>query len=253
MVRQWRKEKSGLPPTAKGRPVVDGPSSNVDGPSVDENPSFPEGVTGGRYQPKRKTIFCEDHPKVVKWIEDKQPVSDSPEDVELCTRCKLPLHEAEKVGDKLCNQRRTRRRSRRGGLTMSIATWKKKYCPRSAEYYKGRKDETILKRDIRKWKELYPSKLKRHGLRSGFARLTDDKGNFYSVDTETCGLCQNYFYAPDFCSNCPLFIVRGEVRCDSWAIRKEAKAPFGEYLNKGNPKPMIKWLEKALEMVTKKG
>ena len=88
MVRQWRKKESGLPSTAKGRPVVDGPS--VVGPLKHQESTNPFMSCAER---RRNHMLGEYSPK--------QPVSDSPV---LCTRCKSPLHEVENVGDRICTE-----------------------------------------------------------------------------------------------------------------------------------------------------
>ena len=104
MVRQWRKEKSGLPPTAKGRPVVDGPSSNVDGPSVDSKPIITKDAL--TVYEKCPRMFEGGSPEV----EVKQPVSDSP----LCKVCKLPLVPIMDVVDGICGMCREQKEDKEG-------------------------------------------------------------------------------------------------------------------------------------------
>ncbi len=133
---------------------------------------------------------------------------------------------------------------------MSIATWKKEYCPRSVKYYKGRKDATILKRDIRKWKGLIFANLNKHELKRGNANINDKEGNRFCIRSGTCALCCNYIKF-ESCQGCPLARVRNGLRCDERG-GKQKNSPYSSFTTLGKPQSMVKWLEKALEMVTKK-
>lgn len=127
---------------------------------------------------------------------------------------------------------------------MSIKSWKEKYYPTPASAPTTML--AALKHALRKWKGLYPSTLKEHGLKIGEeTELVGEDGTF-PVDTETCAVCS--FVNVD-CRICPLYEVRGK-KCDtpsSWNI----PSPYSSLTLYGDPVPMIGLLHEAIDLVKK--
>jgi hypothetical protein len=126
--------------------------------------------------------------------------------------------------------------------------WLEKYYPKEACYTTK---EEALEHSIRKWEGLL------------FENLPGDFELPVEIDAETCALCYHYMddsadipptteeeyviYLERGCGECPLFKVRGDVRCDN-TMEDEISPPYISYFENGNPAPMIDWLKKARQV-----
>ena len=138
---------------------------------------------------------------------------------------------------------------------MSLKTWMAKYYPTDAKKVKTTRE--ALKHSLRKWRGLYPGILKEHGLEKNTDIYSNicDEFNDLAIDVSTCALCHKFLgYDPENeappehqrCTKCPLKIISG-YRCDDHDYRMYQKWSEG-----GDPKPMVKLLEKALRKLSKK-
>lgn len=120
---------------------------------------------------------------------------------------------------------------------MNKKTWLKEFYPVPAHKVSA---EDALDHSIKKWEGALEENLEKHGLDC-------PPMGFYS---DSCALCAHYYMATDnkpVCGGCPLFMVRGNVKC--YVKRPcEEMSPFNEYNSFSNPRPMLTWLKKAKEM-----
>lgn len=125
---------------------------------------------------------------------------------------------------------------------MSLDTWKKKFYPKPPS--KRMTKRQAVEHSLRKWRGLTESELKKHGLKRVWKHI-EEIGKFgeLEINAISCALCEKYLHVPgkDFCQNCPLNKVLGEP-CD-----EDEESPYKIWVTKGNPKPMIKALQRALE------
>lgn len=130
---------------------------------------------------------------------------------------------------------------------MSLKTWKAEFCPVPASKV-GKKD--AVAHSLRKWKGLTERNLKKHGVEYDLDRraVIGEDGSF-PISADTCALCEVYFLfgkgivapgvrrcAEEPCSACPLCKSLGEA-CDAEGM------PYYEFVDDGDPNPMIKALE----------
>ncbi len=136
---------------------------------------------------------------------------------------------------------------------MSQKTWLKEFYPKPAD--KTTKKEAI-QHSVKKWEGLLPDNLKKHNVTMNIDEVSvqDARGKeFLEVDQVTCSLCHHYFKVKSqghSCNQCPLFKVRNSVACCDegyYNQREEKDSPYGIMVEKGNPRPMLKWLRKALK------
>lgn len=127
--------------------------------------------------------------------------------------------------------------------------WKKKYYPVSANSLENATVLAALNHSIKKWKGLDGSILLKYGLRLfwGDIMMEDVFASptlvLFRIASDTCALCIKFDIEEIDCRGCPLFEVRGQVRCDQLRP-KEKQSPYYSMLT-GNPKPMQEWLERA--------
>jgi hypothetical protein len=144
---------------------------------------------------------------------------------------------------------------------MSIKTWKKEFYPTPANKVSER---FALQHSLRKWLGLRKSALKRHNLYIHRGELYANESHAlgdakFVADSSTCSLCVRYITylstsrAASFaCGNCPLYLSRGEVPCyGSFTVGKEETSPYMSLVEKDDPEPMIKALQKAVRFVKK--
>lgn len=120
---------------------------------------------------------------------------------------------------------------------MTIKSWRREFQPTEAD------SKTALKspaeHSLRRWEGFTKANLKKHGV-------------VYTLPlSETgCSLCFAYqndlLDDPENCLLCPLSIVRGNVPCSS-ARHEERVNPYSLFIKTGNPRPMLKWLRKAVK------
>jgi len=129
---------------------------------------------------------------------------------------------------------------------MSLASWKREfYTPVN----KVKKSDAAAA-SLRKWEGLRPENMKQHGLEwfGHRIRQTNQPSSSVAIDDSNCALCW-YFLGPwsePFpCDACPLSIVRGGVACDDKMVDEE-KAPYHCGTRDQDPRPMIRWLKKAV-------
>ena len=128
----------------------------------------------------------------------------------------------------------------------TIEEWLQRYYP--TEACETQKSEA-LEHSIRKWEGLL-----HENLPESFEAPVE-------IDAETCALCYHYMEEDSEkfngaaaqlgfdsnCEKCPLFKVRNGTRCDT-EMEHETFSPYIQYLEDGDPMPMIAWLKKAREI-----
>jgi hypothetical protein len=119
-----------------------------------------------------------------------------------------------------------------------IENWKKEFYPVNAADVPI---EQALDHSIQKWNGLTEENLAKHGLTAAELKT------YFPINSETCALCFHYDGAGRNCSECPLFLVRKETRCDEESDDDDELSPFHRfsYSREANPQPMIEWLGKA--------
>lgn len=142
---------------------------------------------------------------------------------------------------------------------MSIKTWKEEFYPVAPK--KRMSTLEAIEHSLRKWEGLRKSNLKKHDVFKIFFGdniVESDSSECFLVNSSTCALCQKFykseisrdedgnFVSLSNCAKCPLAKVL-ENPCD----HGEEKSPYGEFVNNGNPAPMISALKKALRMEKK--
>lgn len=131
---------------------------------------------------------------------------------------------------------------------MSLNSWKKEFYPTEAA--DSRPGKSAVTHSLRKWRGLLPANLKKHDLFHEADQYDISyEDECFTVDAGTCALCFHYIndgydspkYDPaaGFCVDCPLNKLLGG-RCDVGS-----RSPFNVWVDTGDPKPMIKALEKA--------
>jgi len=141
---------------------------------------------------------------------------------------------------------------------MSLQTWKQEFYPITAKCVAENENSTIeevIQHSLRKWIGLRPKNLKKHGLEKltlntiGPASILE-KGNLdydetevFGIGSQNCSLCILYH---SNCEYCELAKARnGESCCTRWA---SSKSSYLIFMETADPEPMIKDLQKALEM-----
>lgn len=130
---------------------------------------------------------------------------------------------------------------------MSVQTWESEFYPSPADEASGSEREA-LDHSLRKWIGLRPENLERHGLRRFDRKLTDGLYRF-DVDSTSCALCERHSMV---CDTCSLTEANGGFSCDGIDCRgleegEEGPDHYGEFLISGDPEPMIKLIQKAIE------
>lgn len=129
---------------------------------------------------------------------------------------------------------------------MSLETWKLEFYPTDAS---DCKEDDALEHSLRKWIGLRKENLEKHGLKcnDNSDAFINDEGSdiFFMISYETCSLCQFYFgYEKGDCQKCPLSIARNGEVC----FRPDDESPYEDFVNCGNPEPMIELIQKAIDM-----
>jgi hypothetical protein len=126
---------------------------------------------------------------------------------------------------------------------MSLQSWKDEFFPKPVEETTV---EEALDHSIRKWQGLQEDALRRHVAFGpvGFAgNMTFDDGQFDTAGSN-CALCF-HFNRPssyDKCGKCPLAAARNGVPCDEGSPSDANNAPWVEWTNNDDAKPMLAWL-----------
>lgn len=114
---------------------------------------------------------------------------------------------------------------------MSAKSWLKEYYPTRAREVP---EEDAVAHSLQKWIGLRKSNLARHKLNKPPIE----------VNGGTCALCEHFInIAKPDCPGCPLYEVRGGVRCDT-TRSNETDSPFARYYKFTDPRPMIVWLKR---------
>jgi hypothetical protein len=134
-------------------------------------------------------------------------------------------------------------------MAKSLATWKATHYPVGVYNVA---EEDALAHVYQKWLGLKPEVLKEHGLELDLQILTDDAGDKFWVDDESCALCywhldQDARYDEDededhhTCGGtCPLERIRG-TPCDY-----PRDSPYFRFFDTGDPEPMLALIRKAI-------
>ena len=131
---------------------------------------------------------------------------------------------------------------------MSLITWKKEFYSKKPS--KRMSTLEAIKHSLKKWKGLTQKNLKKHKVLKPDQEIyiVDIKTEFYNtfnITDESCSLCIKFrrkFFKYEFheCENCPLYKI-DNIPCTN------GKNPYLKFVDKNDPKPMIKLLEKALK------
>lgn len=136
---------------------------------------------------------------------------------------------------------------------MSLESWKREFYPVEANQVSK---EEAVEHSIRKWRGLTKTALKKHNLAKNNhdAAIRSLKNLFADlrINTSTCALCAHYFNKDEdtiACVRCPLYLVRERIRCDCFDPVPDSAEddPYHAFTRTGNPRPMLKWLRRALK------
>jgi len=127
---------------------------------------------------------------------------------------------------------------------MSLATWKKEFCPAPASECE---EKDALAHVLRKYLGTRQEALEQHGVEKKGNGLIDRKGHAFWFGVDTCALCMCYSSAEQgACSKCPL-TTRGGKRCFNH------NRPYRHWCLTGDPEPMIRALRRAIKKQERKG
>jgi len=129
---------------------------------------------------------------------------------------------------------------------VSLASWK---CEFYTPVSKVKKCDAAAE-SLRKWEGLRPENMKQHGLEwfGHRIRQTNQPSSSIAIDDSSCALCWffvGYWHASFPCETCPLSIVRGNIACDRQGSQ-ETSDPYHRGAYDHDPRPMIRWLKKAV-------
>jgi len=131
---------------------------------------------------------------------------------------------------------------------MSLQSWKDEFYPTTAD--EATMDNAI-DHCILKWEGLRKENLDKHEIDKRTYGSIGDNTFTMQIDGSTCALCKVYMDEDsDDCGDCPLFLARGEIACDSETDNEydnEESPPYQQWSRHTNPEPMIFWLKKAKE------
>lgn len=137
---------------------------------------------------------------------------------------------------------------------MGLASWKVEFYPIDAQ------DVTTwaqaIDHSLLKWKGLLPNNLAKHNVILDSAAgwfVCDRSRQRLDIDSFSCALCHlasryKKHTAAVMCSLCPLAKIRGGNPCDKTTWRDVGKSPWAEFVNNGNPRPMIAWLQRLYDL-----
>lgn len=128
---------------------------------------------------------------------------------------------------------------------MSLETWKAEFYPIAVNSQSWNR-LTALQHSLQKWRGLRKSALYRHGLvkSADFTGISFGDEQSFLISSLTCALCELSLSKEGDCSNCPLFLARGE-RCDE-EYSEEDLSPYHSFTMKNDPEPMIVLIELAI-------
>ncbi len=109
-------------------------------------------------------------------------------------------------------------------------------------------DKKCFEHALKKYEGALPRVRNEYKLRRIGTALADDSNDLFSFNHASCSLCKKYhiYHAHNPCKGCP--IDMSGVRC---AIGP--RDPYSVFHKKGDPKPMIKLMEKLISQCDKKG
>ena len=153
---------------------------------------------------------------------------------------------------------------------MSLRSWEADFYPICADvaarYFRDGdwSAADLVEHSLRKWRGLRRESLDKHGVVRLSAYTIGDPdtthpASAFQVSATTCSLCAAYepteeidLETEDYvtvCGDCPLYLSRGGVSCDTRSAHEE-HSPFYAFGSGNGPEPMIAALEKALEQYT---
>ncbi len=136
---------------------------------------------------------------------------------------------------------------------MPYESWYKEFYPTDADSDEASKSP--ISHSLRKWIGLRKENLSRHDVHLDFHAIKSEDGHTcLSIDADSCALCAVYYETKSRvgkCVECPLYQIRG-ASCDTiygedWD-EDTPESPYHRLVNDGDPEPMIKLLERALEL-----
>jgi len=133
---------------------------------------------------------------------------------------------------------------------MSIESWQEEFYPIDASKMKGASNVAQIEHCLRKWRGLTPEALEKHELIAHEDGAYDDASHLaIGVGVDDCALCQNHHTTvtgENGCRTCPLAIARDGFPCfDKYPDEEQSPCDAWEYDQ--DARPMIGWLEEALE------
>jgi hypothetical protein len=134
--------------------------------------------------------------------------------------------------------------SEHSALTQS---WLDTYYPETAEACVERNPGKVelTAHSLRKWKGLRPEVLSKHGLKLERRSVRDIKTDLLLlvVSSSSCALCRAFIRDNRIpCALCPLYVT-----LDS-SCAASCNSPYGVFVKRGDPEPMIKALKETLEL-----
>lgn len=150
---------------------------------------------------------------------------------------------------------------------MSLRSWEAEFYPVSAtdaaEWFEHGDWSAydLVEHSLRKWRGLRQENLDKHGIGRLSAYTIGDPDTLhpataFQVSASTCALCEAYDPTEELddtsedyvtvCNECPLYLSRGNVSCDT-RTEHEKLSPFYAYGSGNGPEAMIAALKKALE------
>lgn len=146
---------------------------------------------------------------------------------------------------------------------MPIKTWMEEFYPVTAQEAvetaaltsnndKRKFDLLLVDHSIKKWEGLTRDNLNRHNCFQDklypHIIIAPADGTTFSINTESCALCERYYEDPDGerseCYNCPLNEYLGHP-CFGY----QNNTPYSQFTTYGNPFPMIEALKGTKQML----
>lgn len=132
---------------------------------------------------------------------------------------------------------------------MSLKAWKDEYYPTEAKDVPA---ADALAHSLRKWIGLRKENLERHGLCAASGDIhehgSSSGGAIMIVAASSCALCRHWLdWITRSCADCPLNELLGHP-CD-YGLNN----PYAAWVHQGDPEPMIRALEGAIEKEKSRG
>ena len=130
---------------------------------------------------------------------------------------------------------------------MGMKEWKVQFYKNVSKAAKS--DITAVEHALQKWNGLLPENLNAHNLKAYHQEfyIVGQGGARFEINADTCALC--VAHDAYTCEGCPLMKTLGK-KC--YSGHSDQTLPFDIWEYTGDPKPMIKALERTLKRLNKK-